>query len=335
VVASENSKPVAKWTVVERADGKKQWAYDNWPLYTSALDKEPGDVLGGSALGIESEAGALRLPVGPDPNVPPQFAVRTTMSGRLVTLDDHWSVYSYDRDARNKSNCSGSCLDGWTPILAGAYARPVGEWNTFERSPGVRQWAFRGMPVYRYQSDPKIDAMDGSDVPGWHNIYTQPAPQPPKGFTFKDTMIGVVLGDIQGRTIYRYRCTDDAVDQLSCDYPEAPQVYRLAICGGGDADQCLRAFPYVLAPAGARSDNKVWTALWINPNTGKSATANEPGAVHVWAFRGRPVYTFAGARGYGDKKPSDILAQDWGEFNGQRNGFAALTYRDIFSRRDQ
>jgi predicted lipoprotein with Yx(FWY)xxD motif len=335
VLALQDSKPLGKWTIVDRLDGRKQWAYDNWPLYTSVLDSQPGDVLGGTELSHDPETGALRLPVGPDSNVPPQFSVKTTMGGRLVALSDGWSVYSYVRDSRNKSNCFDACLDGWLPILAGSYAHPIGEWTTFERSPGVRQWAFRGMPLYRYLSDPKVHSMDGSDIQGWHNTYTQLAPEPPKGFTMKDTMVGVVLGDERGMTIYRYRCTDDAIDQLACDYPEAPQVYRLAMCGGGEVDQCLKAFPYVPAPPGARANNHVWSTLYINPKTGKRATAAQPGALHVWAFRGRPVYTFAGDRGYGDKKPSDLLAQDWGEFNGQRNGFLAMVFRDIFSARDQ
>jgi predicted lipoprotein with Yx(FWY)xxD motif len=335
VLASADSKPLGKWTVVDRPDGRKQWAYDNWPLYTSVLDKQPGDVLGGTSLANDPEAGALRLPVGPEPNVPSQFSVKTTMRGRLIALKDGWSVYSYDRDSHNKSNCSDACLDGRSPILAGSYVRPVGEWTTFERSPGIRQWAFKGMPVYRYLNDPKEHSRDGSDFPGWHNVYTQLAPDPPKGFTTKDTLIGAVLGDAQGRTIYRYRCTDDALDQLACDFPEAPQVYRFVVCGGGDVDQCLKAFPYVQAPVGAKTDNQVWSAMYINPKTGKGARADEPGALYVWAFRGRPVYTFAGARGYGDKRPSDVLAQDWGEFNGQRNGFLAMVYRDIYSRRDQ
>src|SRR6202008_4016680 len=120
-----------------------------------------------------------------------------TMYGRSIELHDEWSVYSYDGDSRNKSSCYDACLDGWQPILAAAYARPVGDWTTFERAPGVRQWAFRGMPLYRHLGDPKIHGMDGSDVQGWHNVYTQTAPEAPKGFALKDTTIGVVLGDAQ------------------------------------------------------------------------------------------------------------------------------------------
>ena len=36
------------------------------------------------------------------------------------------------------------------------------------------------------------------------------------------------------------------------------------------------------------------------PKTGKYAAPGQADAMHVWAFRGRPVYTFSG-----DKKPGD------------------------------
>jgi predicted lipoprotein with Yx(FWY)xxD motif len=35
-----------EWTIVERTDGSKQWAYDGKPLYLWVNDKAPGDVTG-------------------------------------------------------------------------------------------------------------------------------------------------------------------------------------------------------------------------------------------------------------------------------------------------
>jgi predicted lipoprotein with Yx(FWY)xxD motif len=139
-----------------------------------------------------------------------------------------------------------------------------------------------------------------------------------------------VLADEHGMTVYRYICTDDAVDQQLCDYPEAPQIYRLIVCGGGDADRCARTFPYVVAPTGAKTGNQVWGTMYINPKTGKSATATEPGALNVWTLRGRPLYTFAGRNGYGDHRPTDTNGNGWGEFSGRRNGFSVIVFRPAF-----
>ena len=332
--APADAKPVGQWTVVERLDGRKQWAYKGFALYTSVVDKRPGDVNGGSAMLRHGEPGADRHPVGPESNVPGQFDVETTMAGRLVVLHDGWSVYTYDGDSRNKANCRDACLDGWEPILAAVSATPIGEWTIVERAPGIKQWAFRGRPVYRHLGDPKLGAQDGSDVPRWHNVYTQTAPEPPQGFALKPTIVGLTLGDSKGMTIYRYTCTDDAIDQQACDYPESPQIYRFAVCGGGDPDRCAKVFTYIIAPAGAKSGSQLWGTMYVDPKTGKRATATTPGALNVWTFRDRPVYTFAGYKGYGDHRGADINAHGWGEVNGGRNGYAALIYRDIYESRD-
>lgn len=334
LLASADSKAVGKWTVVNRPDGRKQWAYQGFAVYTSALDKQPGDVLGGTNLSSIGETGAGRNPISAESNVPGQFRVATTMIGRLVTLRDGMSVYTYDRDGRSKSNCKENCLNEWEPVLAASSAQRVGEWTTFERSPGVLQWAFRGKPVYRYLNDVKRGSQDGTDIPGWQNVYTQLTPKPPASFVMKPTIIGTGLGDSRGMTIYKHGCIDDAPDQLDCETPDSPQLYRLAVCGGGDPDLCLKVFPYVIAPAGTKTGNQVWGTMLIDPKTGKQAAPGAPGALNVYTFRARPIYTFAGYRGYGDKKPDDIFANGWGEANGGRNGYSAIIFRDIFENRD-
>jgi len=326
VLAKPDAKPVGKWTILDRADGSKQWAYDGYALYTSVLDRGPGDVFGGSRKRGTSEEGAQREPVGPPSNVPPQFAVRMVATGRLLTIGATGrSVYYSDHDAPGKSNCDLQCLREWTPVLAPQTVRVQGDWSVIQSSPGVNQWAFRKMPVYTRVLDSRNASLEGSDVPGWHNVYTQEAPPPPPGFTVNDMHSGQVLGDAKGMTIYVYNCNDDAIDQQACNHPDTPQAYRFAVCGRGDPALCLKNFPYVIAPKGAKSNSHIWSTMDIDPQTGKKAAANAPGALHVWAYRDRPVYYCSR-----DKKPGDIECDTWGEFNGARNGYKAFWLRDDF-----
>jgi predicted lipoprotein with Yx(FWY)xxD motif len=319
---------VGKWTVVDRKDGKKQWAYDNYALYTSVLDKRAGDVYGGTRKEMTSEEGAVRQPAGPTPNMPAQFKVRTMAMGRLVaTADTGRSLYVWDKDTATKSNCDERCLHEWSPVLAPESVQPQGDWTIIQNSPGTKQWVFRGKPVYTHLLDDKTYSVQGGDIPGWHNVYTQLAPPAPKGFKISDNRTGQVLGDEQGRTLYVYNCNDDAVDQLSCHHPDAPQAYRLAICGRGDASLCLKNFPYAIAPKDAQPVSNSWSAVDIDPMTGKYATAGQQGALHVWAYRGRPVYLCGR-----DKKPGEIECDTNGEFNGARNGYKAFWIRDDFGR---
>jgi predicted lipoprotein with Yx(FWY)xxD motif len=46
LMAGADAMAMDEWTVVERTDGTKQWAYDGHPLYTWVKDAKPGDVTG-------------------------------------------------------------------------------------------------------------------------------------------------------------------------------------------------------------------------------------------------------------------------------------------------
>jgi len=48
-MAAADAKPEGEWTVVERTDGSKMWAYDGKPLYTFVKDTKPGEVMGDGA----------------------------------------------------------------------------------------------------------------------------------------------------------------------------------------------------------------------------------------------------------------------------------------------
>lgn len=332
VLAAVDAKPVGKWSVLDRKDGTKQWAYDEQPLYTSIYDHEPGDVMGGTtraSRGYSPDGGgggdspAIRVPVGPPSMVPPGFSVKTTAVGRLLTTSKRFSVYTYDKDTAEKSACDVTCTRTWKPVLAPQTARAQGEWSLLERSAGVRQWVFRGKPLYTYVPDVRTWSLEGSDVPGWHNVYTQTAPAAPASFTVQDTIVGQVLADRRGMTIYIYICGDDSQDQLSCDHPEDTQTYRLAMCGGGDPVKCQQNWPYVLADKHEKSLNRTWSVIQIDPKTGHRAAPDQADALSVWAYRDRPVYTYAS-----DRRPGDVFGDGTGEWRGQRNGLKAFWLRD-------
>ena len=49
LVAGPNAKPMGDWTIVDRQDGTKQWAYKGKPLYTFVKDMKAGDTMGNGA----------------------------------------------------------------------------------------------------------------------------------------------------------------------------------------------------------------------------------------------------------------------------------------------
>ncbi|GAB5414164.1 MAG: hypothetical protein Cons2KO_17670 [Congregibacter sp.] len=318
---------IGDWVPIERPDGSLQWTYKEQPLYTYVRDKAAGDTLGGTTRRRDGDAPASRSPIGPPADVPPGFTVKTSLRGSLLTTDSDQSVYASDNDTPESTQCHGECLRDWEPLIAPAMARPRAPWSLIERSPGVRQWVFRGEPLYTYKRDSQSWSQEGSDVEGWHNVYLQTAPAYPSSFTVQDSLSGEVLADARGRTIYLYQCGEDSLDQLGCDHPDDTQVYRFAMCGAGDPQRCLTYWPYVEAAADASAPSRAWTVLSINPMTGKRVAEGAAGSLRVWAYRLRPVYTF-----YGDQNPGDVHGGGTGEWRGKRNGLLAFWLRNDLMR---
>ena len=212
------------------------------------------------------------------------------------------------------------------PLAAPASGRARGDWRIVDRADGARQWVFRGRPLYRRLADTQVRSLEGTDVPGWNAVYVREVPQP-REFTVQQTPAGVVLADAQGKTIYTYSCGDDAPDQLGCDHPSQTQAYRMGLCGGGSAERCLKNFPYVLAAGSSRSGGPLWSVVSIDPRSGHFAGPDAPGVLRVWAFRDRPVYTFAG-----DPGPGDTNAESLGEFQSERTGYKAFWLRTDVAR---
>jgi predicted lipoprotein with Yx(FWY)xxD motif len=326
VLAPDGAKEIGKWTVLKRKDGRSQWAYDGFALYTSVLDHQEGDVNGATKRKSHGDSPADREPISPPSLLPPQFGIAQQTTGRLLITSQGASVYALAAERPDRLLCNADCTREWTPVLAPAFARSQGAFTVFDRMPGLRQWVFRGEPLYTRVGEDRDHSLEGNDFPGWHNVYTQKAPPPPSDFTVQESPGGLVLADSHGKTVYIYHCGDDAFDQLSCDHPQAAQAYRFAVCGGGDPARCLKFFPYVLATPGVKSTGRVWSVLAIDPRTGHLAAPGQADALHVWAFRERPVFTCAL-----DEKPGDLRADGWGEFNGYRNGFKAFWLRDDFT----
>ncbi|RVD38308.1 hypothetical protein EN742_18090 [Mesorhizobium sp. M4A.F.Ca.ET.020.02.1.1] len=50
--AEAGAKADDEWTIVDRNDGTKMWAYDGKPVYTFVKDKKAGDVSGDGVAGV-------------------------------------------------------------------------------------------------------------------------------------------------------------------------------------------------------------------------------------------------------------------------------------------
>jgi predicted lipoprotein with Yx(FWY)xxD motif len=327
VAAPADAVPVGRWTIFVRADGYRQWAFRGYPVYTSNQDHAPGDVNGGSiripVYAHQTET-YVRKPIGPEPDVPAGFSVSSTPVGRLLITDGGAAVFMSDKDPPGKSHCiTEACNKTWVPQLAPQMAKAKGKWSFISRGQGVRQWAYEGKPLYTYSLDEHIQGLKGAEVPGWRPVIVKALPDPPSWLTVKDTEIGTIYADSAGKSLYYFHCNEPADGELHCDTPDTPQAYRLWYCGYNDVERCLKTWPPVLASAQEKSlgAGAPWSIIWID-RTGRRATADQPGAMRVWAFRGRPVYTYAG-----DKTPADVNGDGIGEKIAGTMGFLSMRVR--------
>jgi predicted lipoprotein with Yx(FWY)xxD motif len=121
----------------------------------SAMPSEPA---------MPSEAAPPPPPTGPA-NV---RVAKTNLGDVLVGLKDR-TVYMFEKDEENKSNCTGPCALAWPPFLtlgdpqAGPGVKQ--EWiDVIERENGVMQVTYKKRPLYYYVQDLVPGDTKGHDV---------------------------------------------------------------------------------------------------------------------------------------------------------------------------
>ncbi len=80
------------------------------------------------------------------------------------------TVYIFDKDTPNKSNCSGGCLVAWPAFVAKAGAAAQGDFGLIDAS-GAKQWTVGGKPLYYFAGDAKPGDRNGDGSGGvWHVV---------------------------------------------------------------------------------------------------------------------------------------------------------------------
>ena len=206
-----------------------------------------------------------------------------TPPGRAFADSRGYTLYITDKDQPGQSSCTGDCAKAWPPLAAPADAHPIGDWSLVEREGGVKQWAYRGKPLYTYandlEPDPRADgpncavrlcsafSIRGNGVDTvWHVATLQPLPSIPDGIDVRE------IADAQGQGL---------VD------PRGLTLYSFGGDAKSDKESC--------APG------QVCTAHWLPLDA--PALANAAGDFSIveradgtqqWAYKGRPLYRYDG-----------------------------------------
>ena len=209
---------------------------------------------------------AFAVPALADPAVPAGVAVKARGDGWWFVNDKGLVLYTYERDERvpGKSDCNAECAQAWPPLVAPADAKPVGDWSIITRVDNKAQWAYKGRPLYTYalEGGPGTSYGDGQGEL-WYAAY-QPI-QLPMEVTITRTLLGRVLADTRGMTVY----TSDK-DTVGGNGKPAKSACK---------DACLNTWHPVEAPIAA-STRGDW-----------STVVREDGTKQ-WAYKGKPLYRY-------------------------------------------
>ena len=288
---SKDAEPVGKWTIIDRTEGFKQWAYRGRPLYMSSKDILPGEVNGTAGGRRRGGWSTERVPLG----FPPGIKLVRTVDGLMLATADDRILF-----AGTTGKISSSA--DWAPVNAPEVAVKSGDWEPVVRQSGAKQWSYKnqllflpdeGMDMFRIRAA----VAEGVVQP----ITYQPAKGVPETFQPQFTVAGWVYAAEDGKTVYTFSCSDETPIHLPCDEVGDPAVYRSSICGSGE--NCGHEWQPVLALRGSSRVGDWIVREVAHPPFSDAAGGygeNVP-TVSAWTYRGQPVYTFSG-----DNKPGDI-----------------------------
>jgi predicted lipoprotein with Yx(FWY)xxD motif len=173
---------VGDFSILERDDGIRQWAYQGGLLYKYADDLAPGYAEG---VGVDPRwtvAAVIRYYMPPTVSIrktPGLGSVLATANGMTLYRRDGYILQSggghslrrgqpsrpaVGRDIGTDPRCGSECEKMWHPFLASAAAEGWGFWNVASRTDGTTQWVYQGYALWTYDGDRKPGDMNGHDT---------------------------------------------------------------------------------------------------------------------------------------------------------------------------
>lgn len=328
VEASPDAKNTSNWSVIKRNDGRLQWALYGKPVYHFVKDVDPGSVHGnsparsgakrldgaGNPVGYDGRVGGRHEPPKDNPlppdwkialmyparssMIPTGIAIREVADATALALVDYRerTLYSFTGDPKQDSSDSKM----WTPVPAPQLAEAIGDFSAVVRDDGIKQWAYKGRPLYTYAQDHVYGDAYGVGVDQLHEVAAAMRYFMPDGVTISNTPSqGKVLANANGMTLYRRDANiwqSGGGHSLRRGQPARPAVGRDIGTNARCTGECAKHWHPFRAPDDAQAQG-YWTVGTL-PDGGKQ-----------WMYQDYALWTFDG-----DKKPGDMNGHDSYEF---------------------
>ena len=324
MLAHKGAKVFGEWSLVARADGTKQWAYQGKALYRFVKDVDPGSVWGNSpakfggrrkngageyvgggfrGAGARGAAPDLKPVEGWKPalafpnttvDVPAGITVKEVPDATGLALVDYRNrtLYALDGDVKKEKKLDSS----WAPAAAAQLAEPKGDFTLIMRDDGIKQWAYKGRALFTSSTDLAPGDANGMGVDKKMAPAVVYAYFMPDGVTVHNTPgQGRIIATASGMTLYK---REGVVHQsggghsLRRGHPNRPAVGRDIGINIMCSEECMKVWHPYKAPADAQPQG-FWNV------------ALRPDGTKQWVYQGYALWTYDG-----DKHPNDMNGND-------------------------
>ncbi|KPC84038.1 hypothetical protein [Streptomyces sp. NRRL S-4] len=118
--------------------------------------------------GVQNGGRQVDVPAAPSKSPTATVSVRNGTYGTSLVDDKGMTLYVFDKDTKNKSNCADACAKEWPPLLDEAPTAGSGVKSnllkTTTRGDGKRQVTYNGHALYRFDEDQKAGDTNGQAV---------------------------------------------------------------------------------------------------------------------------------------------------------------------------
>ena len=288
---------VGQWKVIGRDDGAKQWAYNGKPLYTHADDQKMGDSKGNGADGESWHAASLRPADGVP--IPLGISVKEVAdaNGQALVDERGMPLYAFAGDVKREQPACATegCVHKWKPFAAPLLGVGIGDFSVVSRPDGIRQWAFKGKPLFSFTGDVELGDARGRGVDPRIQVALMARYFIPEGVVVhSNPQHGGYLATADGKTLYARDTTKymGLGNHAARGGAKAVPAVGKAIGAEGCDAKCLAKWTPLKAPA----DAKAW---------GNWSVVSRADGSKQWAYLSYALYAYAG-----DKKPGDINGHD-------------------------
>ncbi len=184
----------------------------------------------------------------------------------FLTDTDGMSLYIFDKDALNKSNCDDECQKIW-PLFVGANTTS----EDIKVLDGSDHLAYRKHPLYYFAKDKVMGDVKGDNVKNvWHLIYAPKGSNDTQTAFSEKTMTQMYLTDKEGRTLYTFDNDTKGVSNCYGGCEDTWPVYY---------NSNVKSVPSILNASDFTT---------ISRDSNKSTT----GVLKQTAYKGKPLYYF-------------------------------------------